>query len=168
VAQLRPAPSNDKEESSDVAFQGAREGAKGGRKRRKQHHQEGTTAADDDGGNDKQAGGSGMVHVTTAAGSGKRQARPPTDHFEKLFDEAYPNHAYAIKHKIRDCGMMKNLMALGYIIRGMELNEVPNEGDVMPFPREDATMMIYDGRPSSGMHYVSNPSPRAPTRCGRG
>jgi hypothetical protein len=31
------------------------------------------------------------------------------DHFEKFLEETCPNHVYPIKHKIRDCGMIKNL-----------------------------------------------------------
>jgi hypothetical protein len=30
-----------------------------------------------------------------------------TDHFEKFLGETCPNHAYPIKHKLRDSGMMK-------------------------------------------------------------
>jgi hypothetical protein len=29
----------------------------------------------------------------------------------------------------------------------MEVDEVPNEGDMMLFPSEDVIMMIYDGHP---------------------
>jgi hypothetical protein len=46
-------------------------------------------------------------------GSGKRLARLPTDHFEKILEETCPNYAYPIKHKLRDCGVMKNFMASG-------------------------------------------------------
>jgi hypothetical protein len=81
---------------------------------------------DDDSGNDKQAGGSSVVRVMTVVGSGKHQARPPTFHFEMLLEEAYPNHAYPVKHKPSYYGMMKNFMALGSPTRGMELDEVPN------------------------------------------
>jgi hypothetical protein len=45
------------------------------------------------------------------AGSGKPQAQPPIDHVEKLLDEAFLNHANPLKHKHRDCGVMKNFMA---------------------------------------------------------
>jgi hypothetical protein len=45
--------------------------------------------------------------------SGKHQARPPTDHFKKLLEETCPNHAYHIKNKLRDSGMMKNFKASG-------------------------------------------------------
>jgi hypothetical protein len=50
----------------------------------------------------------------------------------------------------------------------MEVDKVPNEGDTTPFPREDAVMTIYDGRPSSGMRHVSNPSLGTLARCGWG
>jgi hypothetical protein len=159
AVQLCPAPSNNREESSNVAIRDAGECTKGSKKRHKQRLQEAATAAYDDGGNDKLAGGSGVVCITTATSSGKRQARPPMNHSEKLLKEDCPNHSYPIKHKLWDCGMMKNFMASGSITRGMELDE----GDVTPFPVEDTAMMIYDGCPSLGMHRVSNLSPRTPT-----
>jgi hypothetical protein len=89
------------------------EGAKGGSKRRKQHLQEATTTVNGDSANGKQAGGSDVVCVSTIAGSGKHQVQPPMVHFEKLLEEACPNHAYPIKNKLRNCEMMKNFMALG-------------------------------------------------------
>jgi hypothetical protein len=45
----------------------------------------------------------------------------------------------------------------------MKVDEVPGEGDTMPFPIEDMVMMIYDGCPSLGMRHVSNLSLRTPT-----
>jgi hypothetical protein len=36
----------------------------------------------------------------TATRSGKCQARSPIDHIERLLEEAYPNHAYPVKHKL--------------------------------------------------------------------
>jgi hypothetical protein len=88
------------------------------------------------------------------------------DHFDKLLEETCLNPAYPIKHKLRDCGMMKSFMTSGSLSRGMEVDKVPNEGDAMPFPREDAVMTIYNGHPSPGMHRTSNPSLGTPTRCG--
>jgi uncharacterized phage infection (PIP) family protein YhgE len=166
AAQPLPAPSDCGEASSDVAIQDAEEGAKGSRKRCKHLHQEATIVADSDGGNSKQAGSAGVVHSAAAAGSGKHQAWPPTDHIEKLLEETCPNHAYPVKHKLSDCDMMKNFMASGSLTRGMEVDEVPNAGDAMPCPREDVVMTIYVGHPSPGVRHVSNPSPRTPTRCG--
>jgi hypothetical protein len=80
----------------------------GCRKRRKQHFKEAATAVSDDIGNSKQPGSSDMVHMMAAASS-KRQVRPPMDHFEKL----------------KDCGMMKNFMALGSLVQSMEVDKVP-------------------------------------------
>jgi hypothetical protein len=40
----------------------------------------------------------------------------------------------------------------------MEVNEISDEGDTMPFPEEDVVMMIYDRHPSPGMRHASNPS----------
>jgi hypothetical protein len=107
-----------------------------------------------------------MVHIVAVIGSSKRQARPPMDHFEKLLEETCSNLAYLIMHKLRDCDMMKNFMASGSLTRGMEVGEVLDEGDMTPFPGQDAVMTIYDGRPSSGMHHVSNPRLGTPARCG--
>jgi hypothetical protein len=43
--------------------------------------------------------------------------------------------------------MMKNFMISGSLTRGMELDEDSGVSDTMPFPREDAVMTFYDGRP---------------------
>jgi hypothetical protein len=89
----------------------------------------------------------------------------PTDHFEKLLEETCPNHAYPVKHKLRDCGMMKNFMTSRSLTRGMEVDEVPDEGDATTFPGEDVVMMIYDGRTSPGVCHMSNLIPGTPARC---
>jgi hypothetical protein len=57
---------------------------------------------------------------------------------------------YPIKHKLRDCSMMKNFMVSRSLPRAMELDEVPNEDNVISFPGEDTVMMIYDGCPCRG------------------
>jgi hypothetical protein len=57
--------------------------------------------------------------------------------------------------------MMKNYMILGST-QGMELDEDPGGSDMMPFPREDAIMMVYDG----GGCCVSSLSPRTLTHRG--
>jgi hypothetical protein len=38
----------------------------------------------------------------------KRPTRSPTDHFEKLLDATSPNHKFPVKHKLKECSMMKN------------------------------------------------------------
>jgi hypothetical protein len=109
----------------NVAVHDAKEGDK---KRHKQHPQWVMTMADYDGSNDEKAGGSGVGLVTTVARSGKRLARPPMDHLERLLEEACRNHAYPVKHKLKlklkDYDMMKNSMVSESLARGMELDEV--------------------------------------------
>jgi hypothetical protein len=113
VTQLCPAPSNSREMLAHIATQDAREGTQGGRKRHKQRLQEASTTTANDGGNSKRVDGSDVVHVMAAVGSGKHQARPPTDHLEKLLERPCTNHAYLIKHKLRDYTVMNNFMASG-------------------------------------------------------
>jgi hypothetical protein len=48
----------------------------------------------------------------------------------------------------------------------MEVDEVPDEGDAVPFPGEDTIMMIYNGRPSPGLRCMSNLSPGTIAHCG--
>jgi hypothetical protein len=81
-----------------------------------------------------------MRCLSTTAGSDKHQARPPTDHFKWLLEEAYPNHIYPIKHKLKDCGMMRIFMTSGSLTWGEELNEGPDRSDTTPFPEEKAIM----------------------------
>jgi hypothetical protein len=92
-----------------------------------------TTTNYDDGNNGK-ACGSSMGHATTTAHNDKRQARPPTDHFKRLLEEACLNHAYPARHKLKDCDMMKNYMISGSPTWGTELDEDPGGSDTMPFP----------------------------------
>jgi hypothetical protein len=132
---------------SDIADQNTEVGARGGKKRCKQCLQEVTSMADGDGGDNEEVGGSGVAHVATTVGSSKRQARPPTDDFEGLLEEACPNNMYPIKHKLRDYIMMMNFMVSGSLTRGIGLDEVQGKSDMVPFLGEDTVIMIYDGCP---------------------
>jgi hypothetical protein len=64
--------------------------------------------------------------------------------------------------------MMKNLMVLGSLTQSMELDEVLDVGDVMPFLGEDTVMMIGDGHPLLGTRRIFHQSPRTPTHCSWG
>jgi hypothetical protein len=107
------------------------------------------TMTDHDNSNDGEAGGFDV--------------RPPTDHVKKLLKEVCPNHAYPIRYKLKDYGMMRSFMTSGYFTWGMELNEGSDGSDTMPFPEENAVMTVYKGRPPSRRCRVSNLSPMAPT-----
>jgi hypothetical protein len=105
-------------------------------------------------------------HVTTARHSGKHQVWLPTHHFERLLKEACPNHTYPVKHKLKECDMIKNFMISVSLTRGMELDEDPGISDMTPFPMEDAVMMVYDGCPPPGRRHMSSLSPETLPRHG--
>jgi hypothetical protein len=153
---------SDRETLSDITTQ---EGNKGRKKRRKQHLQ-GTMPMTD--GNDSEAGDSDVRHISTTARSNKCQARPPTDHFKRLLEEACQNHTYHIRHKLKDCDMMRSFLTSGSLTWGAELDEGPDGSDTMPFPEKNVIMMVYGGCPPSGRRRVSSLSPRAPACCGWG
>jgi hypothetical protein len=46
--------------------------------------------------------------------------------------------------------MMKNFMISGSLTRGRELDEDSGESDVMPIPRENVVMTVYDGTTLQG------------------
>jgi hypothetical protein len=140
-------PSSYKEAPSDIVVQDTKEGAKGDKKRRKQCPQWVADIANYDSGNDEKAGGSIMGHVMTTTCSGKRQLWLPTNHFEKLLEEANPNHVYPVKQKLGDCDMMKNFMMSSSLTQGMELNDAP----------EKATRCSSLGRPQSWPSTVGAP-----------
>jgi hypothetical protein len=106
-------PGSGKVVPSNIAIQDAKKGTNGGKKRHKQRPQWVTVAADYDDDSNEKAGGSNLGCVMTVVHSGRHQAWLPTYHFERLLKEAYPNHAYPIKHKLKDYDMMKNFMTSG-------------------------------------------------------
>jgi hypothetical protein len=58
-----------------------------------------------------------------------RDRRPPKGHFEKILEAAYPHHLYPIKHKLRDCTMMRRFMSSpGAPPGGDELTRDPRGG----------------------------------------
>jgi hypothetical protein len=77
-------------------------------------------------------------------------ARPPTDHFKRLLEEAWPNHAYPVKHKLKDCGMMRSFMTLGSLTWGVELDKGSDRSDTTSFPKDNTVMTVYGGRPHQG------------------
>jgi hypothetical protein len=120
---------------------------------------------DHDNDNDGKAGDSDVRQISTTTHSDKRQAGLHTYHFKRLLVEACPNYAYPIRHKLKDCGMMRSFMTSGSLTWGVEFDEDPSGSDTMPFPEENAVMTVYGGSLPSGRRRVSNLSPRASTRC---
>jgi hypothetical protein len=93
-----------------------------------------------DDGNDGKGGGSDVD-------CDKHQVKQPMDHLKRLLKEACPNLAYPIRHKLKDCDMMKGVMISGSLTYGMKLEDDPGRSDTMSFPREDAIIIVYGGHP---------------------
>jgi hypothetical protein len=157
---------NPDQQRGSIAIQGAEEGTKAGKKRHKQRRQEATT--DNDGSINERAGGSSTKHTAEAAGNSKHQAQPTKGHFEKLLEETFPNHAYTIKHKLRDCSLMKSFINIGSLSWGIEVDEAPIEGDMVPVAREDTVMMIFGRHPSLKKRRGLNPSTGTPSCSNQG
>jgi hypothetical protein len=75
---------------------------------------------------------------------------------ERHLEEAWTKHVYPINHKLKDCGPMKNLMTSVSLTQDREPEKDPGRSDAMPFHREDAVMMIYDGCPPPRRHRMSS------------
>jgi hypothetical protein len=67
---------------------------------------------------DEKANNSDAEYVVAAEHDFMRQMRQPKDHFEKLLEATCPNHSYPVKHKLKDCTMMKNFMTSGAFSKG--------------------------------------------------
>jgi hypothetical protein len=89
------------------------------------------------------------------------------DHFEKLLEESCLNHAYAAKHKLQDCSLMKSFMATGSLPQGTEVIDAPIKDDVVPFPGEDAVMSIFRRSSPPEKHRALDPSKGSPSRGGQ-
>jgi hypothetical protein len=111
-----------------------------------------------------EAGGFGVGQVSTVVHSNKLLARPPMDHFKRLIEEACPNHAYPVKHKLKDCGMMWSFLTSGSLTWGVELNEGPDGSETAPFHEENVVMTVFEGHPLWERHRMSSLGLRIPTR----
>jgi hypothetical protein len=95
--------------------------------------------------NGKDTGNSDEELIVATEHDFKRPTRSPTDHFEKLHEATCPNYTFPVKHKLKECSMMKNYMATGTLARTKK-----PEGDSVgkadaPFLEEKAVMSIYGG-----------------------
>jgi hypothetical protein len=112
------------------------------------------TTSCDEGDNDKDVGDSDEELIAAAERDFKHQAWQPADHFEKLLKATCPNHTYPIKHKLKECTMMKNYMTTGTFARGKKPEGDPTGKATAPFFEEKAVMSIYGG--------PAPPPPRVP------
>jgi hypothetical protein len=79
--------------------------------------------------------GSDKEFVALAECDFKRRTRSPKDHFEKVLKAACPHHPYRIKHKLRDCPMMKRFMS----------PDTPTDGDNLAKDLGDAKVATIIG-----------------------
>jgi hypothetical protein len=80
--------------------------------------------------------------MTTERGI-KCQAWLPIDHFERLLEIACSNHAYPVKHKLKDCDMVKNFMTSGSLTQGKEPERDLGGKGATPFPEKEPVMTLY-------------------------
>jgi hypothetical protein len=55
-----------------------------------------------------------------------------------------PNHAYHIKHNLKECSMIKNYMITEALTKGKKPKGDQAGKAIVTFPREEAVMSIYD------------------------
>jgi hypothetical protein len=97
------------------------------------------------GDNDKDVGNSGMELITAAERDVKRQTWHPVYHFEKLLEATCPNHTYPVRHKLKECTMMKNYMTIGSFARSKKPDGDSPGKVAAPFPEKTAVMSVYGG-----------------------
>jgi hypothetical protein len=123
------AANNGRAAPTKAAINGAWKGAKDGKKGPKSRpHLVAIVAGNEE------AGDSSEEFIAAAECHFKRQTQPPKDHFEKLLEVTRPHHPYPIKHKLKDCTMMKKFMMSGTFSKGGKPGG-DQEGKVQhPFP----------------------------------
>jgi hypothetical protein len=100
-----------------------------------------------------------MEHISTTMCNSKRSVRTLTYHFKKLLEVACANHAYPVRHKLKDCGMMRSFMTSGSLSWGTKPDEGPDGSDTTPFPEENVVMMVFMGCPIVGRRRMSSLGP---------
>jgi hypothetical protein len=58
-----------------------------------------------------------------------------------------PNHTYPVRHKLKECTMMKNYMTMRTFARGKKPEDDSTGKASAPFPKEKVVMSIYSGPP---------------------
>jgi hypothetical protein len=64
-----------------------------------------------DGNTGKEIENSNEEFIAAAERDFKQCTIPPKDHFEKILEATYPHHPYPIRHKLRDCTMMRRFIS---------------------------------------------------------
>jgi hypothetical protein len=64
---------------------------------------------------------------------------------EKLLEASCPNHAYPIKHKLKECTMLRYFMTSGALSKGKKPKGGPGGHVATTFLGEEVVMSIYGG-----------------------
>jgi hypothetical protein len=83
-------------------------------------------------------------HIAAVEHDFKHQALQPADHSKKLLEVTSPKHAYPIRHKLKECSMIKNYMTTGALTKGRKSEGDPGGKTIAPFPEDEAVMSIYN------------------------
>jgi hypothetical protein len=79
----------------------------------------------------------------------KASTKGALDHFKKMLEGPYPNHAYPVKHAYKDYGLMKKFLFGGSKKRDGKRKPNPLEDDAKEkqdaFPEEANYLMIFGG-----------------------
>jgi hypothetical protein len=84
-----------------------------------------------------------MEYVAAAERSVKCKAQSPIDNFEKLVEAACPDHAYPIKHKLKNCDMVRNFMTSRSLTRGKEPEEDQGRKGMTPPPPQSKVSFVF-------------------------
>jgi hypothetical protein len=76
------------------------------------------------------------------------------DHSKKLLEEACSNRAYPIRHKLKDCGIMRSFMTSRFLTWGAELDECLDGSDMTPFPEKTSSLWSLEDAPTGEAQHV--------------
>jgi hypothetical protein len=126
-----------------ATIKSARKGAKGGKNGQKRRPRRIAIMASNNN-RSEEADSSDEGFVAIVECYFKWQTQPFEDHFEKLLDATYMHQAYPMKHKLKDCTMLKKFMMSGAPSSGSKLGRDPRVKSAAPIPREAEVMTIFD------------------------
>jgi hypothetical protein len=123
-----------------------------------------TTSCDDD--HDWEADSFSMGRSLTVTHSDKRPTKPPMNDFKRLIEEPCPNHTYPVRHKLKDCCMLRSFMTFRdpHLGHRAQLRAQWERYDAVPCGKCHHDGLR--GTPPLGRYRVSSLSPRTPTQCG--
>jgi hypothetical protein len=78
-------------------------------------------------------------------GCRRKQDESLQDDFEKILEATYPNHAYPVRHMLKECTMMKNYVTTGALAKGKNPKDDSSQKVAVTFLEEKVVMSMYGG-----------------------